>query len=243
MKKLLTIAIAGLLAGSVFASEEQLTVDRCWTPLQINLASPIGLPWADRDVYGLRLNLIYGHSLDVAGLDLGFVGANRGTFRGVQVNAFNLVEGSFRGVQISPLANVVAIKKGCGVQLGGLLNWYLDDGAGVQFGLLNFSGAFTGVQFGFVNWDSRISTGLMLGAVNISDSDFEGCEFGLLNTCYGNLRGSQIGLFNFSFARSEGLQLGLFNAAEDHTGIQIGLLNLNANGRLPVMALVNANFR
>ena len=242
MKKLLIIAMAGLLAGAAFA-EEELTVERCWTPLQINLASPLGLPWADRDVYGLRLNLLYGHSLEVAGIDLGLVGSNHGSFRGIQLNGFNYVEGAFRGIQLSPIGNVVAVKKAYGLQAAGIINWNLDDGAGLQFGLLNFSGAYTGAQIGLVNWDSRLSAGLALGGVNISGSDFSGLEFGLLNTCYGNLRGTQIGLFNMVFGRSRGLQFGVFNAAEDHTGVQIGLLNLNVNGRLPVMAIVNANFR
>lgn len=53
MKKLLLIAMVGAFAGSVFA-EEELAAERFWTPLQVNLASPLGLPWADRDVNGLR---------------------------------------------------------------------------------------------------------------------------------------------------------------------------------------------
>lgn len=243
MKKLLLIAMAGVLAGSALANdEEELAVERCWTPVQINLASPLGVLWSDRDVYGLRLNLIYGHSLDVAGLDLGLVGATRGSVYGLQANLFNYVDGAFRGVEFGPIANF-SVKNAYGVRIAGILNWSLDDGAGFEMGLLNVGTAYTGVEFGFVNWNSSTVTGLALGFVNASQTDFKGCGLGFANFCKGNLRGCQLGCFNMISGHSEGLQLGLFNAAEDHNGVQIGLLNINGNGALPIMVLVNANFR
>lgn len=242
MKKLLLIAMIGAFAGSVFAEEDEISAERFWTPLQINLASPLGLPWADRDVYGLRMNIFYGHSIDVSGLDLGLVGATRGSMRGLQANVYNHVEGFFRGVQIGPFANYT-VKKNYGLQLAGILNWGLDDGIGAQIALLNFNGAYTGLQLGLINWDSGLNCGLSVGGFNIADTDFTGCAIAPLNICYGNLRGCQIGVFNLVAGHSQGFQLGVFNASEDHTGVQLGLMNLNCNGHTPVMLLFNVNFR
>mgnify|MGYP003332377521 CR=1 FL=1 len=242
MKKLLLIAMVGALAGSAFAEEDEISAERFWTPLQINLVSPLGLPWADRDVYGLRVNLLYGHSIDVAGLDFGLVGATRGSMRGLQMNVYNHVEGVFRGVQFGPFANYT-VKTNYGIQLAGLLNWGLDDGAGAQIALLNFNGAYTGLQLGLVNWDSGLDCGLSIGGFNIADTDFTGCAIAPLNICHGNFRGFQLGVFNLVAGHSEGFQLGVFNASEDHTGAQLGLFNLNCNGHIPVMLLFNVNFR
>ena len=243
MKKLLTIALVGALAGSVFANDdEDLVVERCWTPVQVNLFSPLGVLWADRDVYGLRLNLIYGHSLEIDGLNLGLVGANRGMVRGLQANLFNYVDGGFRGVQFGPIANFNT-KNAYGVQFGGIVNWNLEDSAGLTLGLLNIGVGYTGVQLGGLNWNSGAVTGFSLGFVNAAQTDFKGCGLGFANFCKGNLRGCQLGIFNMVSGRSDGLQLGVFNASEDHSGIQIGLLNINGNGALPIMPIINANFR
>lgn len=242
MKKLLFLAVAVALSGSVFAEEDELTVERLWTPVQLNLASPLGLPWADRDVYGLRMNVFYGHSLDLVGADLGVVGVTRGSARGIQMNVYNHVEGFFRGVQFGPLANYT-VKTAYGLQFAGILNWVLDDGIGAQFGLINMSGAYTGAQLGFLNWESGYVCGLNLGVINAAQVDFEGCAIGLVNFCKGTLHGCQFGVFNIASGHSEGLQFGVFNASEDHAGVQIGLLNLNCAAALPVMAVVNVNFR
>ena len=240
MKKLLLLAMLGVSAGVTVADE--ITDERWWTPVQLNLASPLGLPWADRDVKGLRMNLIYGHSLDVCGLDLGVVGANRGETVGLQMNGFNYNDGIFRGVQLGALGSFT-VKSSYGVQLAGLINWGIDDNAGLEAGLLNFSVAYTGAQIGFLNWDSGLAEGFGLGFINSAQTDAEGGFVGCFNYCKGNLHGCQLGVFNMAFGHSEGVQIGVFNAAEDHNGAQIGLLNLNANGKLPLMAVVNVNFR
>lgn len=242
MKKLLFLVMIGAVAASAFAEEDELVSERHWTPVQLNLASPLGLPWADRDVYGLRMNVFYGHSVELAGIDVGIAGATRGSVYGLQMNLFNQVEGFFRGVQFGPIANY-DVKNAYGLQVAGILNWCLDDCVGVQFGMFNLSGGYTGAQFGLLNWESGSVCGLSLGFVNAAQTDFEGCALGVANFCKGNLRGCQFGVFNMVSGHSEGLQFGVFNASEDHTGVQIGLLSINCNGALPIMAIFNANFR
>lgn len=241
MKKLLMAAALVALVGNVFA-EDDINEERWATPIEINLVSPLGLPWAERNVYGVRANILYGQSLDTFGLDFGLVGANRGNCYGLQLNCFNFIDGFFRGVEIAPIGSFTT-KITYGLQIAGIVNWGLDDGAGVELGCFNFSGAYTGIQAGLINWDAGLNTGLALGAINVGTADFEGGAVGLVNYCKGNLGGCQIGVFNMVFGHSNGLQVGLFNASDDHAGAQIGLLNLNANGALPIMAVINVNFR
>lgn len=241
MKKLLVIAMIGALAGSVFAEEGELVVEKDWSPAQLNLATPLGVCDGVRDIKGLRFNIFYGRSVDVIGADIGISGVAVGNVRGLQLSGYNQVEGYFKGVQFGAVANYVT-RNVYGVQVAGIINWTHSDAYGVQLGLVNISLAYDGVQVGALNWQVEPSYGLDLGCVNASQSDYMGCEIGVLNYCKGNFIGCQIGVFNMVKGHSEGLQLGLFNAAEHHTGVQLGLLNLNVSGSLPVMAFVNANF-
>lgn len=243
MKKLLLIAMTGMFACSAFAELEEISEERCWTPVQLNLASPIGLPWGDRSVYGLRANIFYGYSLNVSGLDFGMVAHARNNVYGIQANAANIIEGQFRGIQLGAVANYT-VRPSYGVQLGGVLNWLLDDSAGLEVGFVNVSGGYTGIQLGgALNWDDGYGVGLDAAFANVARTDFTGCQLGVANYCKGTLQGCQIGIFNMAFGRSDGLQLGVFNASDEHRGVQIGLLNLNVAGTLPIMAVVNVNFR
>lgn len=239
MKKLLLIAMVGALAGSAFAEDDEVSAERFWTPVQLNLASPIGIPWADRDVYGLRMNIFYGHSIELGGLDLGLVGVTRGSVRGLQMNVFNHVEGSFYGVQFGPFANYI-VKKNYGLQLAGILNWGLDDGIGAQIAMFNVNGSYIGAQLGLWNSVGAL-TGFSLGVMNTS-SDCTGCSIALVNQT-GNLHGCQLGFINLATGHSEGLQFGVFNGANDLSGVQLGLLNLNCAGSVPALPFFNIHFR
>ena len=252
MKKLAIATVLALSSAIVFADEAvkenteavgaEPVASVSWTPIEINLASPLSLPWWCENVYGLRLNLIYGKSTDIKGLDLGICGVNRGVFAGLRAGAFNYTDGRAYGVGIGGLADYCS-KGFFGLQISGLVNWDCLDSVGAQIALLNFADTYTGVQLGFLNWNSSLAEGLNVGFANAAQSDFNGAMFGAVNYCKANYCGAQIGLFNEIAGSSEGLQLGLFNAADDHNGVQIGLLNLNMSAPLKIMCLVNANFR
>ena len=56
MKRLmLVLAVA---AASAHAAPKDDGKKSFPTPIEINLTSPLQLPWGERDVYGLRLNLL-----------------------------------------------------------------------------------------------------------------------------------------------------------------------------------------
>ena len=192
------------------------------TPVMVSLVTPVQVPTRDYDVGGLRLSLIYGECRDFAGLDIGIAQRAAGQFTGIAAGGVNIADGRFYGGQI------------------GLVNWSDDSNAewsgrstGAQVGLLNYAGAFCGLQNGFVNVTSGAFAGLQGGLVNCA-GDTYGVQCGAylvlgVNVAYGNVRGCQIGIVNFADTMDSGLQ--------------IGILNIIAhNGWAPVLPIVNGHF-
>lgn len=240
MKKLMIMLSAVALAAGAFAAEAFDDVERNPTPIALNLASPLQLPPYDRDVWGLRLNLIYGHSLNVYGLDCGVVGLNKGDVAGVQTEAFNWADGNVYGLQVAGICNYVT-GDFYGLQAAAM-NWNLADTYGLQVGVLDFGMAVRGLQVGGLNWDYGSVDGGQVGAVNVARHDVTGAAIGALNYSHGNLTGCQIGAFNFINGTGRGMQIGVINSAQRFYGVQLGLVNINVMGRLPIMVIANANF-
>jgi hypothetical protein len=125
------------------------------TPLQLAIwpSKPqIQLAPENWDVYGIRLDLLYGENYHVAGLDIGMINTVhfRGAASGVQVgliynDAYNLTGVQIglliseteraNGLQVTPLINHAS--KLHGAQIG-LVNFSDENSCGVQIGLLNF---------------------------------------------------------------------------------------------------------
>lgn len=244
MKKLLLALVPAMMMVGAYADDvatDSDASDRFATPLEINLASPLQIPFYLRDVYGLRLNLIYGRSFNVYGLDVGVVGVNSASLIGLQAEGFNWVSANMTGVQLGAIANVV-LKHAYGLQVASIVNSVHEESAGVMAGLLDFTMGYDGIKIGGMTWDDAYVSGAQIGVVNVS-KDLSGLSLGALNYCYGNMAGAQIGVFNAIDGVSSGVQLGVFNAAQNLTaGVQIGLFNINVEGKLPLMVLVNANF-
>lgn len=242
MKKLLVLSLLALCTAPVFAELVDANTRYGATPVQVSFWSPLHLPAHDREVSGLRFNLLYGRSKTVRGVDLGLCGSVfTGDMKGLELSMFNLVDGSVSGVQFAGLANNVA-RGLSGVQFATILNATGADSAGLQLALVNHDNAFTGAQIGLVNWSIADVEGFGLGIANVYRNDFTGCSMGLVNYANGRLSGAQIGLINQIRMSSTGLQLGLFNAAQNHVGAQIGLMNLNIHGALTFFPFVNVNF-
>lgn len=123
------------------------------------------------------------------------------------------------------------------------------DGLNLQ-PMLGFSDSVYGISVqGF--GETTQFAGLQFGLITLS-THFQGVSFALLTGTWEN-RGLQVGLANFSgntapvtyqgdsIPPGGGLQLGIFNSAT--SGIQIGLLNHNANSPIPWMILFNASAR
>ena len=208
------IAGACALAAGVAAAET--------TPVMVSLVTPVQAPSRGYDVCGLRLSLIYGDCHDFTGLDIGLAQRTAGEFTGVGVGGVNIAGGRFMGGQL------------------GLVNWSADmkdewgnRSTGLQFGLLNYSGSFVGLQDGLFNVSTGKFVGLQDAFVNYA-CDIDGLQCGFyfvigVNVASGTVRGCQIGLVNFAETMECGLQIGLVNV-------------IAKNGWLPVLPIVNGNF-
>lgn len=193
-----------------------------YTPVMVSLVTPVQAPSRSYDVGGVRLSLIYGDCHDFTGLDIGLVQRTAGEFTGVGVGGVNIVGGRFMGGQL------------------GLVNWSSDmknewgnRSTGLQFGLLNYTGSFVGLQDGVFNVSTGKFTGLQDAVVNYA-CDVDGLQCGVyflfgVNIASGTVRGCQIGLVNFAETMECGLQLGLVNV-------------IAKNGWLPVLPIVNGHF-
>ena len=154
-----------ILASAVLAALLLPTVALADGPINLALFNPVQIVKEDEAVTAFRFSLIYGRNTDMTGLDLSLVGLNTGDVSGVSFTGVGLVDGDFTGLQLSWIAAVAE-----GNMQG--LQWalYTKSGggsSGVQFGLLNTSDDFSGLQVGFVNITETMRSGLQIGLVNI----------------------------------------------------------------------------
>ena len=174
MKKLLAFSLLAIAATAANA-------DAAW--LQYSVASPgdLLLPWNRPDVYGIRLDMPYGHNKgSVVGIDLGVVGVADEDVIGIAVTAANIADmGATEGLQLGLLAN--RTKELYGIQLASALNWNEDIAYGLQMALVNYDGEFYGLQLGGVNWFVGNAYGASIGAFMLSNSSFTGFSAGCLN--------------------------------------------------------------
>ncbi len=146
------------------------------SPLQISFTGSYQLVPAEKDVYGLRLNLPVGENDNIYGLDLGFVGITKNSYNGIMLNLFgNFSAGSTKGIELAGLINfnisgpILMTEGGSGakgIQLAGLMNLNLGDIDGIQIaGLFNSAQSVRGIQIGLINVTEELS-GLQIGLVN-----------------------------------------------------------------------------
>lgn len=87
------------------------------TPISINIATPIGLPWGhDWNVYGVQLGG-FNETEEVRGLQIGFINVTD-YFTGVQIGGINVTKRMY-GLQIG-FVNVI---NECDVPFLPVLNW------------------------------------------------------------------------------------------------------------------------
>lgn len=235
MKKLLAFSLLALSVTSVNA-------EAAW--FQYSIASPgdLLLPWNRPDVYGLRLDMPYGHNKgNVYGLDIGFVGVADLDMCGLSITGANIVDlGATEGLQIGAIAN--RTKEVYGAQISGVLNWNEDIFYGLQIGSVNLNGEFYGLQVGGINWFNSNGCGASLGGFFLSDASFLGFSAAALNYSMKRMDGVQLGGINLAAEHSCGLQIAVINIAKFHEGVQLGLININGLGFLPCFPGINFNF-
>lgn len=192
-------------------------------PLQLSLDRHIQLIDLERSISGLRFGLLVSENRTVDGFDLNLGG---GTSHGGN------------GIQISLVGNGVHNHYN-GIQLAGLTNWMHGhvDTAGFQGALLlnrQPYGQAAGLKTAFMNQHGT-QIGAQIGVFN-GANDSRGVQVGMLNLAGVTNRGLQIAVGNWTEA-NPGVQIGIANRAKG--GLQIGLLNFNVNGFLPVFPIFN----
>ena len=212
--------------------ESDENISRGWLPFSLSLIGFKYLQIAppDWNVYGVRINAIYGKNIDVYGLDVSpfvNVAENAG---GIQISGFgaNWVKKSFYGLQLNLMFNVVE-QKMWGFQIGGwnqvkktisskLVSETFDS---KTYEVISIPGYINGLQLGFILNEGGNSNGVQIG---IGGNDIGGT---LDRKIPGNVNGIQLGgLFNLAEGELTGIQFPSFvgNGAGKLNGIQIGII-------------------
>jgi hypothetical protein len=159
--------------------------------------------------------------------------ASKGAYKSNQQSSASIglglitISDSVKGVQFSPISNIA--EHATGLQLSGFSNVTYDGMEGFQLSALNniVIGEANGFQLsGFTNQNVGTLKGLQVAFRNGTDT----------------LRGVQIGLFNYTtHDYQKGVQIGLMNYSRDTKSKRYGLINVNPNTRIDVMAFAGTN--
>jgi hypothetical protein len=187
---------------------------------ELGFVPPVQLFCEDTTIYGMRISLLYTKNKAVYGIDLGVGNASEDSI----------------GFQAAIWNHCLETQGGWGI---GVVNCAERDMYGVQCGafnqvglkgddeILDTNGTAKGAQFGWVNLSQSRFSGFQLGIINLSDSVFNGLQLGLFN-CDKDP--------NYFVSLLDG------KPKEDKskdTCIQIGIINFNEKGYLPVSLFIN----
>jgi len=244
MKKfLLAFFAATTFAAGAFENEKEKDLESSsYSVLAVNLFTPLQLPSETCDVYGLRMNLLFGRNIKVYGLDVGIAGFSASDVYGLQANALNWNERYSKAFQFGGIASL-NLQDFAGFQAAGICNIDLGESCGVQVaGAFNKNEMFRGLQLAaLANICNDNSKGVQVALINAPRSEWSGASVGFMNYA-GKLNGVQFGFLNFVRQQGTGVQIGAFNAAQQLTGLQIGLLNMICIGYTPLLPFINFNF-
>ncbi len=243
----------GFFLSLLFLSSS-LHAEEC-SLLQFGLWPSVQLVPKDRNVCGLRLDLLWGDNAEVGGLDVGLVNIG-GASKGIQLGGVNGLKSSGGsgswGVQAAGVMNYMNKITYTGAQTALGLNANMDSKiTGLQLAAVNAGGNIDGIQIGIININknmnlSSVVSGIQVGAGNYvdnmsgiqlaivnSDEKMNGIQTGFVNSVGSSLSGIEIGFVNGpgdgwgEQLTVAGMQLGLLGNAAGHvTGMQIGLVNI-----------------
>ena len=188
-----------------------------FTPLQIGV---IGNLFATNNVYGLNFALPISYSKNNYGLAAGIWGDSV-NHHGAQFNMINLAQ-ELNGVQIG----LLGILEGADGNRSEL--------SGVQMNLVNVSETLLGFQTGLFNKSGRLN-GMQSGFVNLA---YQGLQFGLVNVFNSKQKFKGVD-YSQTDAR---IQVGIYNHSSN-SAFQIGAINYNKNGFLPVFIFFNFSIK
>jgi len=139
-----------------------------WSPLQVAIWHPAQIVPDDCNVYGLRINLLYGKNQSVWGFDLGVANTTPSRVWGLQVGLMN-GPGSLGGIGVGAINST---NRADGLQAG-ILSVAESRVNGAQISAIyNKSPAVNGLQVGLINSADQLK-GLQIGLINVvRDSRF-----------------------------------------------------------------------
>ena len=101
----------------------------------------------------------------------------------------------------------------------------------------------SGIDWGFVNSTTGSQVGWQNGFINLVDGGFLGLQTGFVNLTDSKFEGLQWGFVNYHKGKVSCLQLGFVNYAGSIKEIQIGLINIIAQGgTFPFFPIINWSF-
>ena len=184
-----------------------------FTPLQIGV---VGNLFATDNVYGLSFAMPISYSKNNYGFASGVWGESK-DLRGVQFNLINFAN-ELNGVQFG-LCGIIKNIDGINCEL-----------YGAQMNVINISKKLSGYQGGIYNQSERL-VGMQSGFINIA---IQGLQLGFVNVFNSKNKLKEVDAY-LTDAR---IQIGLYNHSNS-TAFQIGALNYNKNGFLPIFPLFN----
>lgn len=228
------ILIAMLLAGFLVIPS---TAAAGWSPFQVALWHPTQLVPDDWDVYGLRMNILYGKNKNVWGLDLGVANTAEKKVRGIQAGLIN-GPGDLGGLSVGGLNST---RRANGLQAG-VFSVAEDRVNGIQLSaLFNHSPVVRGLQLHagiFGNFSQDVAGAQIAAGLTVNQTEImRGAQISVIaNNANQSMKGFQFSFYNFTKIMG-GFQLGIINYAEDMKGLQVGLLNVVKDSPIPFLPI------
>jgi len=191
----------------------------CW--FGIGLLPPAQLPDENTEIKVFRFSAGYTYNRAVTGYDAGVV-CYSGNATGLQTAWSNHTDGVMNGLTIG-IFNTAKIEMN-GMQIG----IYNGAGADSEDKIKTKNSSSAGTQWGFANYADSLFSGWQLGVTNVSTTLFKGLQLGVVNIAQESDK-------VFDEFQSKRYKKG----KGKRSCFQVGLINFNPNGFLPVCLLVN----
>lgn len=188
---------------------------------ELGFFSPIQLADEDTEIKVARLSLIYTYNKAVNGFDFGLI-CYSGNVNGLQTAWSNHTDGIMNGLTVGIL-NIAEVEMN-GMQLG----LYNRAGSDSEDNIASKKAHSAGTQWGWANCADAIFAGFQFGITNVSTTLFQGVQIGGVNIAQKPDK-SFDEFQSKKFKKNKG----------KNSCLQIGLINFNPNGFLPVCLLIN----
>jgi hypothetical protein len=218
------MAFLMVFSGALFCRSADVEVDSNTaksTWIEMGFFSPIQICDEKTDVKCFRLSLIYTKNRTVNGLDVGIV-CESDESNGLQFAWTNNCLGGVTGLSAGVFNFAEYEMNGMQVAV------YNRAGSDSEDKTTNKTASCSGYQWGWVNCADAVFTGFQLGITNVSTTLLKGLQIGVVN------------IAQRPEATFEEFQTEEFKKNKDSSiCFQIGLINFNPKGFLPVTLLVN----